>query len=289
MKFFNVLLVFVFISCSTIDTSVFEVYDNNISFNVLSLEETTENIFFLGKELFANEVASEVSEILDTEIIRVSPYETNLSSPPFYNILVEVKDALMKTNSFLRNYSKSLFYIASNDFQTPESISVLNSSLSGITEELEIDNDITEYSIFSLSLITRNISERLSYRQRVRYLQEISQASHETVIQILEENLNLINNLEFIAYDYYSRIFFILENELYNTEDFFKRRELAREILELNNHYEDFIFSLIKLQNDINLLISAEKDIHNIIMNENFDDNTIADFMMINYNFYEEL
>lgn len=284
-----VLIALFLVGCSTINPSIFEEYDKHFSSTLSNLEKATNDIYFFGEELFVLEVTTGVTDITDIEYFRASPYEVDMLNPPFYFIIKDARNTLRTTNSFLRSYSNVLHYIASSDLNIPQAVSVFHSSAIGVTEELNIDSDITEYSILSVSLIARNISERLSYRQRVNALQQVSEASSELVIEILKNTLDMLDTLELISYDYYSRIFFDLENELYNREDFFERRKLSREILQLNNTYENLLITLSSLQRNLNLLIETEKDIYNIIKNEKFDNETAIDFILTNYEFYEEL
>jgi hypothetical protein len=290
VKIFSIILLVIISSgCSTIDVSVFETYNDNVSSNVSFLEENMTEVSSLGQELFIIEASLNQQEILDIEYDRNSPYEISLTNEPFYLTVRNTIQSLERFNTFLISYSNALLTIASNDFNSVETIIAFDSSLKGISEELDLSDDIINYSISSISVLINNISNRLSYRARVKYLQDISIVSNDIILEMLDEYINLIDNLEAIMFDYYYRTFIAIENIMFEEEDFYKRRELSRELVELSEDYRSVLSSTYTIRNNFVRLKETQEQLNDMIMNEDFDEQTITDFIIQNYEFYEEL
>jgi len=106
---------------------------------------------------------------------------------------------------------------------------------------------------------------------------------------MLDEYINLIDNLEAIMFDYYYRTFIAIENIMFEEEDFYKRRELSRELVELSEDYRSVLSSTYTIRNNFVRLKETQEQLNDMIMNEDFDEQTITDFIIQNYEFYEEL
>ena len=289
MKYFSILFLFILASCSTIDTNVFKTYNENVSSSVSSLEKNMQKISGLGEELFAIEASLNRQDMIDLQYTRASAYDVILLKEPFFFAVVNASQSIQRFNTFLISYSNTLLSIASNDFSSAEAIITFNNSLKGISNELDINNDVVDYSISSSAVLIKNIADRLSHRARISYLQNISSSSNEIILQMLDRYIELIDNLEVVMFDYYYRTFNALENVMFEEENFYERRELSRELVNLSEEYRRNVSGISSMRNKFVSLKETQAQLHDMIMNKDFDEETVTDFIIQNYEFYEEL
>lgn len=267
-------------SCKTIPLNVFESYNNSV---ITSLNILEQNILFietLGENSFSAEATIGLQEISTIRLKRTNPYVILYDEEPFYLTIRNVLNRIKEFNDFYKNYSNALFSIASNNLNISKVITSYNYSLIGISEDLGIDNDIIENSIITSSLIFNLALDRFSYNKRLTYLKEISNPT--LILEILEIYINIIDELEFTIYDYYSRTFFALEM-MGNS------REINEELIQLNNTYELLNKELMSLRNSFIALVDLENQLKEIITEENFNRKDIINFVTDNYILYEEL
>lgn len=289
MKIFIFLLMFIFLSsCSTIESNVFESHKDNVKSAISNLENEMKTIESLGEELYIVESSLDEQDILDIEVIRESPYEVNFSNPPFFFTIKDTISSLSNFNSFYIDYSNTLYKISSNELKTKEHAVSFNSSLKDITEELDVSDELINQSINASSSLVRLSYERFTYKTRINLLQDISKATSPLVIEIIDIYLDIIDDLEITLSDYYSRMFFHLENESYSREGL-ERRELNEELLKLSYDYQNSINNLSKLKNNFEFLKEKEEILYEKIINEELGSQDTVDFIIDNYEFYEEL
>jgi len=286
--FISLSLFFILVGCSTIDESVFLSYKKNVDSNLNSLEQQMSIIENLGKEITALETAIGMRDISDLDLVRNSPYDVSYRDSLFFQTISEALSSIRNFNSLYRSYSSLMYAVASDNLSTPDLIIDYNNSLTSISESLSISNEIVDYSISASSLLLNFVAERFSYNQRIVALKNISENS-EIILEIIPIYIETIDDLEFTVSDYYTRYSLAIENMTLLTDDSGMIENLTLRLLSLNESYQNTLSVLSNLKNNFIALAELEKQLYNNIQEENLGDEELKDFVIRNYELYEEL
>ena len=276
-------------SCASINNAPFEEYNDAIKDNTDSLERKISNISDYSKDIYILEVSLELEEIQDIRIERNNSFEYN-KERMFFDIIQDTLNKVERFNEFLLNYSGSLHALASDDLNVESSIISMRNSLESVSNDLNISNEITNRSLSAISTILNISYERKTYKLRKELIHDLAESNSQLIDRILSIYIDIIHDLEFSLYDYYSRTFFYLEDVLFYKEDFLERRAMAQELYSLNNDYYNSLQKIKTLENNFQLLKEYSGNFHEILLSKDFGESEeLLDFVERNYEFYEGL
>jgi len=283
-------IVIAFSGCASLDQSIFETYNQSVNISLETLEAQMTEIEQLGQELFALEATLGNQDLLDAELIRNGPYKIEYENSPFFLTVRNSLNSIKEFNDFYRSYSSIMFSIASDDLNNQEAIVSYNNSIQKIADDLGLSGDVMSYSITGSSMILNTVLERVTYKQELESLQEITEITSPVIIDMIDVYIEIVDTLEFTLSDYYSRYMLSLESlGLLIPDNLEYRENLSRRTLSLSEKYRNSISTLGNLRVSFERLRSLEIELSTRILEEDFEKEELRDFVMRNYEFYEEL
>jgi hypothetical protein len=223
MRFiFIILLSFILLSCSTIDSSNYRQLDSATETLVENSETLLESLSRLEKENYIDAVLKEEKDVYDIKYNQ--EYERD---DIFLDQIYEYNQQLTKINNLLKSYTSLLLHIASNEVsQLEENTTQFFTSLQSI-QGVEVSNSQIE--------ILSNVLNEIERNWRADVLEEIIKMNQNLVEQFSEIALEYIDQLEDAVYFIYDKRFadvyenFIIEKNPENLEYLFTLNETFRQ------------------------------------------------------------